>query len=143
MKYAVLGYDSEGSLDGLASEDKRALHAAHRALYDDVQAAADPSVKVIAHYRFRPPRHTTTVRLAGDEIVSVEGPSAQATEALRAVYVLDSDEPDAVLDLAAGLPAVRMGGAAEVWPIVEPSPAARERHGRGSDLDDDMTRADH
>jgi hypothetical protein len=120
MKYAVLGYDTADALGNLTAEDKRALHGAHRALHDNAQAAADSSVRVLAHYRFRPPRHTTTVRLAGDGIVSSEGPSAGAGAALRAIYLVESDDPDAVLDLASRLPAIRMGGTVEVWPLIEP-----------------------
>jgi hypothetical protein len=119
MKYALLGYDSEGSLDALAGENKRALHAAHRALHDDIQGAADSSVRVIAHYRLRPTRHTTTICLAGDDVVATEGPYAAASAALRALYLLESDDSEAVLALAAQLPAVRMGGTVEVWPLVE------------------------
>lgn len=119
MKYALLGYDAEGSLDALPPEDKRALHAAHRTLHDDFQAERTAAVNVIAHYRFRPPRLTTTLRRAGDEVPRTKGPSSEATEALRALYLLESDDPDAVLDLASQLPAVRMGGAVEVWPLTE------------------------
>jgi hypothetical protein len=128
MKYALLGYASDESLDALAPEDKRALHRRHRARHDDVQAAATPSVRVIAHYRARPPRHTTTVRLAGDEIVTSEGPSAAASDALRALYLIESNDLAAVLDLAARLPAVRVGGTVEIWPLIEPHGQAREHH---------------
>jgi hypothetical protein len=129
MKYALLGYDTEGSLDRLAAEEKRALHRAHRALHNDVQAAASSSVRVIAHYRVRAARETTTVRLAGDEVVRSEGPSAEVSDALRALYLLESADPEAVIDLAARLPAVRMGGTVEVWPLTEPAHDARGRHG--------------
>ena len=128
MKYALLGYDSEGSLDALTPEDKRALHGAHRTLHDDAHATDNSSVRVLAHYRARPPRHTTTVRLAGDDIVTSEGPSAAASDALRALYLIESDDLAAVLDLAARLPAVRMGGTVEVWPLIEPHGQAREHH---------------
>jgi hypothetical protein len=121
MKYALLGYDTDGSLDRLPPEEKRILHGAHRSLHDDVQTAGSHSVTVIAHYRFRPPGHTTTVRLTGDEIVTSEGPSAGLSGALRAIYLLESDDPDAVLDLVARLPAVRMGGTVEIWPLIEPT----------------------
>src|SRR5262249_62154215 len=114
MKYALLGYDTEGSLDDLAAEEKRALHRAHRALHDDVQAAADSSVSVIAHYRVRAPLQTMTVRLAGYEVVRSEGPSAEASDALRAVYVLESKEPDAVIARAALLPPPRLVSFVEV-----------------------------
>jgi hypothetical protein len=117
VKYALLGHDTEGSLDALPPEDKRALHRAHRKLHDDFQAEGTASVNLFAHYRFRPPQLTTTLRGAGDEVARTEGSSSEATEALRALYLLESDDPDAVLDLASKLPAVRMGGAVEVWPL--------------------------
>jgi hypothetical protein len=129
MKYALLGYDAEGSLDDLAAEERRALHRAHRALHDDIQAAANSAVTVIAHYRVRAARQTTTVRLAGDQVVRSEGPSAEASDALRALYLLESEDPDAVINLAARLPAVQMGGVVEVWPLIEPADDPRGRRG--------------
>jgi hypothetical protein len=133
MKYAVLAYDTQGSLDSLPAEEKRTLHKAHRGLHDEQQAVSALSTTVIAHYRLRPPRLTTTVHLAGDEIVKTEGPSIEASEALRALYLLESD-PDAVLDLVARLPAVRMGATVEVWPLIETDPHSR---GRRSERDPD------
>jgi len=120
MNYALLVYVSPESLRGLSPEDKRSLHGEH-------QAAA--STRVIAHYRVRPPRLATTVRVEGDQIVKTEGPSAETSERLRALYVLESDEHDAVLDFASQIPAVRLGGTVEVWPLIEPGQHARERHG--------------
>jgi len=125
VKYALLGYDPEGSLDSLDVEDKRALHRAHRALHDDAQAAST-SVSVIAHYRFRPARGATTVRRADGEIVRTKGSASETNETLRALYLVESDDPDGVLDLATSLPAVRMGGIVEVWPLTEP-----DRHTSG------------
>ena len=119
MKYALLAYDTQGSLDTLPAEDKRSLHKEHRALHDEHRAAAASSATVIAHYRLRPPRLTTTIRLAGDEIVQTEGPSVEASKGLRALYLLESDAPEPVLDLVTHLPAVRMGATVEVWPLIE------------------------
>jgi len=120
VKYALLGYDTEGSLNSLDNEDKRALHRAHRALHDDSQATASASVSVIAHYRFRPARGATTVRSADGEVVKTKGSTSETNAALRALYLVESDDSDAVLDLATSLPAVRMGGTVEVWPLIEP-----------------------
>ena len=125
MKYALLGYDTEGSLDSLDAQDKRALHRAHRALHDDVQTAAGASVIVIAHYRFRPARGATTVRRSDGEVMRTKGSSSETNEGLRALYLVESDDADAVLDLATSLPAVRMGGRVEVWPLIEPDADTR------------------
>jgi hypothetical protein len=61
--------------------------------------------------------------------VRTDGPSVETRERLRALYVVESDEADAVLDFASKLPAVRLGGAVEVWPLIEPGAHAQERHG--------------
>lgn len=118
MKYALLVYGDE-SFDRLPAEQKRSRHAAHRALHDEHEASPSATAKVVAH-RFRPPEQTTTIRLAGDEITRTHGPSGIAAVAPRALYLLESDDPAAVLDLAARLPAVRIGATAEIWPLIEP-----------------------
>ena len=128
MKYALLGYDPAGSLRELPAEEKRALHGAHRTLHDEVAAATDSPVSVIAHYRFRPRRLVTTLSLLGDQLVRTEGPATDATAGLRAIYLVESDDADAVLDLASRLPAVQMGGTVEVWPLTEPDPGEQRTH---------------
>jgi hypothetical protein len=121
MKYGLFVYVDE-SWDQLPAEERRGLHAAHRGLHNEHHASAAATVHVIGHYRLRPPAKTTTVRRIGDEIAKTQGPSAPRREALRALYLLESDDPDAILDLAARLPALRIGGTAELWPLIEPKP---------------------
>ena len=67
----------------------------------------------------RPPQKATTVRVEDDRIVKTEGPLADAREAFRALYLVEGDDRDAVHELAARIPAVRRGGAVEVWPLLE------------------------
>jgi hypothetical protein len=121
MNYAVLIYVAPESLRGLPSEDKNSLHGEHQ--------APPASVSLIAHYRLRPPRTATTIRLKGDEVVKTQGPSAETREGLRALYVLESGEQDAALEFASQHPAIRLGGTAEVWPLIEPGQHDRERQG--------------
>jgi hypothetical protein len=111
MKYALLVYDAPSSWHGLSTEQKRALHREYHAV------AASPGV--IGHYRLRPRQVTTTVRVEEDQIVKTEGPLADTRESLRAFYLLESDDHDSVLELAARIPAARTGGAVEVWPLTE------------------------
>jgi hypothetical protein len=111
MKYTVLVYVAPESLRGLAPEDRRSLHGEHQ--------PPPGSVSLIVHYRFRPPRTATTIRVNGDEVVKTEGPSTISSERLRALYVVESDEQDAALEFAGQHPAVRLGGTAEVWPLIE------------------------
>lgn len=46
-------------------------------------------------------------------------------EALRALFLLESDDVEAVLRLAGELPAIHLGGSVEVWPLIEPAPHGR------------------
>lgn len=123
MKYALLVYGHE-SWDRLPVEQKRNLHRAQRALHEEVQGSTAASASIIAHYRLRPPEQTTTLRLVGDEVTRTDGPSSAARECLRALYLLESDDPDAVFDIAIRLPAVGIGGIVEIWPLSEPDPHA-------------------
>lgn len=114
MRYALLGYDPIGALEELPAEDKRALHGGHRALHNEGPSGVD----VIAHYRFRPSRLVTTVTVRGGELVKDDGPASEASASLRALYLVEGDS-DAVVEMAGRLPAVRMGGAVDVWPLAE------------------------
>jgi hypothetical protein len=119
MKYALLAYDPEGSLDELASDDKAALHAAHSTLHKN---ETDDGATTIAHYRFRPPRLTTTVRLTADGPLRSDGPTSARSETLRALYVLEGDDLDAIVELATRLPALQHAIIIEIRPLTEPPP---------------------
>ena len=53
---------------------------------------------------------------------AIQADGASETSAtLRALYILDSDDPDAVVQLAEQLPATLQGATVEIWPLTEPS----------------------
>ena len=108
MKYAMLIYPEPGSHEGLAEEEARALTAEYLALRDDPRCVGG------AH--LQPGETATTVR-RGDLIT--DGPYADAKEVLGGYYVLEASDLDAALEFAQRIPAVRLGGAVEVRPLVE------------------------
>jgi hypothetical protein len=110
MKYALLVYDVPGFWYNVSTEQRHALHDEYQ------EVAASPPV--IGHYRLRPPQKTTTVRVEEDRIIKTKGPVADR-EHLRALYLVESDDHDAVLELAARIPAARRRGAVEIWPLTE------------------------
>jgi hypothetical protein len=121
MNYALLIYISPDQMQALSPEETRSLHGDH-------EATASTSARVLAHYRLRPPQQTTTLRRDGDTITQTEGPSSQASEGLRALYLLESNDANAILDFASHHPAVAIGGAAEVWPLIAPGRHDPEPH---------------
>ena len=74
---------------------------------------------VVGGAQLQPPETATTVRVNGGETLLTDGPFAEAKEHLGGYYLVDADNLDRALELAARIPAARMGGAIEVRPIVE------------------------
>jgi hypothetical protein len=53
------------------------------------------------------------------ETLITDGPFADTKEVFGGYYVLEADDLDAALEIAARLPAARLGGSVEVRPMVE------------------------
>jgi hypothetical protein len=66
-----------------------------------------------------PPETATTVRVEDGATLTTDGPFVEMKEALGGYLFLDADDLDAAIELAARIPAARMGGAIEVRPIAE------------------------
>ena len=65
------------------------------------------------------PQTATTVRVQDGKTLTTDGPFVEIKEAIGGYFVLEADDLDAAIELAAQIPAARMGGAIEVRPIVE------------------------
>lgn len=66
-----------------------------------------------------PPETATTVRVQDGRALTTDGPFVAVEEAIGGYLLLEADGLDAAIDLAARIPAARLGGAIEVRPIVE------------------------
>src|SRR5215217_4173270 len=64
------------------------------------------------------PETATTVRVQGGKTLTTDGPFVEIKEAVGGYCFFESDDLDAAIELAARIPAARMGGAVEVRPIV-------------------------
>jgi hypothetical protein len=69
--------------------------------------------------QLQPAETATTVRVQDGRTLTTDGPFAETKEALGGYYLFEADDLDAAIELAARIPAVRMGGAVEVRPVVE------------------------
>ena len=61
----------------------------------------------------------TTVRVNDGETLTTDGPFATTKEALGGYLLFEADDLDAAIELAARIPAARLGGAVEVRPLTE------------------------
>ncbi len=67
----------------------------------------------------QPPDTATTVRVQDGRTLTTDGPFAELKEAIGGYGFFEADDLDAAIELAARIPAARMGGAVEVRPMVE------------------------
>jgi hypothetical protein len=61
----------------------------------------------------------TTVRVEDGRTLTTDGPFPETKEALGGYYLLEADDLDQAIEMAARIPAARMGGAVEVRPLVQ------------------------
>jgi hypothetical protein len=67
----------------------------------------------------QPAETATTVRVDDGQTLTTDGPFVTVKEALNGYLLFEADDLDAAIELAARIPAARLGGAVEVRPIME------------------------
>jgi hypothetical protein len=82
-------------------------------------AAIRDTPGVVTGEQLAAPETATTVRVADGQTLTTDGPFAETKEALGGYFILDADDLDAAVALAARVPAARYGGAVEIRPLVE------------------------
>jgi hypothetical protein len=111
VQYAILIYEKPGATDGFSDDERRALTGEYVAI------ARDP--RIVGTGRLQPVETATTVRVQDGATLVTDGPFADTKEVFGGYYVLEADELDSALAIAARLPAARLGGSVEVRPMVE------------------------
>jgi hypothetical protein len=111
MKYALLIYDLPGNYDDLTDSEREAVSGEYFAISEapDVYGGA----------QLRPTETATTVRVEDGQTLTTDGPFADTKEFLGGYYLLEANDLDRAIELAARVPAARMGGSVEIRPIVE------------------------
>ncbi len=111
MKYALLIYPKPGSHEALGEDEAKAVSAEYWAFRDDPRCLGG------AH--LQPIETATTVRGDGGRNLITDGPYADTKEVLGGYFVFEASDLDEALEVAQRIPAVRLGGAVEVRPLVE------------------------
>src|SRR6476660_3540442 len=113
MKYLLQNYPgrSREMLERLSPDERQAIV--------DEYLAIGRSPGVVGGHQLQPVETATTVRVQNGETLLTDGPFVDAKEHLGGYLVVEADDLDAVLALAARIPAARMGGAVKVRPLVE------------------------
>ncbi|MFI7132368.1 YciI family protein [Nonomuraea sp. NPDC050153] len=111
MKYALLINERPGAYDGLTAGERAAITAEYVELMRDE--------RMISGERLQPAGTATTVRVQGGRTLVTDGPFADTKEIFGGFYIVEAADLDDALELAARVPAARLGGSVEVRPLVE------------------------
>jgi hypothetical protein len=112
VKYALLIYSrtTDAEWAALSDDEKAAVYAEYAAVSD--------SPSVIGGHELHPAATATTVRVQDGKTLTTDGPFAETKDVLGGLFVVEADDIDTALEVAAHIPAAR-NGAIEVRPIVE------------------------
>ena len=118
MKYMLLIHQGTTPTPGtrrpgssLSEDEQKAVFAAYKAINE--------TPGVTPGLQMEPPETATTVRVQDGKTLTTDGPFVEIKEAIGGYLFFEADDLDAAIELAARIPAARMGGAIEVRPIVE------------------------
>ena len=117
MKYLLLIQHGDSPLPGsaeweaLSAEEQMTIAADYRAVSQS--AGVTPGVWM------EPPDAATTVRVENTKTLTTDGPFVAVKEALGGYLFFEAENLDAAIELAARIPAARLGGAVEIRPVKE------------------------
>ena len=113
MKYLMLIHHGQSleKWETLSEDEKGALYGAWKAINE--------TPGVTPGLQLEPAEMATTVRVRDGKTLTTDGPFAETKEAIGGYLLLEADDLDAAIELAARIPAASMGGAVEVRPIAQ------------------------
>ena len=114
MKYMMLihtGREIRDKFDNLSEVEQKQI--------SDEYFAIRQEPGILAGHQLHLEDTATTVRVQDGRTLTTDGPFIEMKEALGGYYLYEADNLDAAIELAARIPAARMGGAIEVRPVVE------------------------
>jgi hypothetical protein len=118
MKYMLLIHQADTPTPRDPEAWAKLSEDEQNAVYRDYQAINE-TPGVTSGLQLQDPETATTVRVENGETLTTDGPFVAVKEAIGGYLIFEADDLDAAIELAARIPAARLGGAIEVRPIAE------------------------
>jgi hypothetical protein len=112
MKYLLLIYEKESVYADMSEAEQGKLFGEYMQLTSDLGAAG----KLLGGDPLQPVATASTVRVRNGKSLVTDGPFAEAKEQLGGYYLVDAENLDDALAIAARIPGARYGGV-EVRPV--------------------------
>ena len=110
MKYIMLIYQGPAleRQAALPEEEQKQVYADYQGINQTPGVTPGPPMGL--------PENATTVRVEGGKTLTTDGPFVGMKEAVGGWFILEADDLDAAIEVAARVPAARYGGAVEIRP---------------------------
>jgi hypothetical protein len=110
MKYIMLIYQGDAikRQAGLTEEEQKKVYADYQGINQMPGVTTVPPMGL--------PENATTVRVESGRTLTTDGPFVGMKEAVGGLFILEADDLDAAIEVAARVPAARYGGAVEIRP---------------------------
>jgi hypothetical protein len=122
MKYLCLVYDDERNLDAMSDGELEGLVAQCLAVDEEFRKSG----QVIASEALQPVQTATTVRVRNGKVSTVDGPFAETKEQLGGFFLIDAQDLDEAIQVAAKIPSARLGSieVRPIWDLRQQEPRA-------------------
>jgi hypothetical protein len=122
MKYLCLVYDDERNLDAMSNGEFEGLVAQCLAVDEELRKSG----RVIASEALQPVQTATTVRVRNGKVSTVDGPFAETKEQLGGFFLIDAQDLDEAIQVAAKIPSARLGSIElrPIWDLRQQEPRA-------------------
>jgi hypothetical protein len=118
MKYMLLIHQGDAATPRDPNAWERLSEDEQKAVYAEYMAINE-TPGVTSGLQLQSAETATTVRVQDGKTLTTDGPFVAIKEAIGGYFVFETDNLDSAIELAARVPAARMGGAVEVRPVVE------------------------
>lgn len=110
MKYVALIYqgNAQERQAALSEEEQKQVYAEYQGINETPGVTPVPPLG--------PAENATTVRIEDGKTLITDGPFIGMKEAVGGAFILEADDLDAAIEVAARVPAARYGGAVEIRP---------------------------
>jgi hypothetical protein len=113
MRYLLQIYSA-----GMVDEFERLSAHEQEAIREELRAL-ERLPAVVGAARLQPVETATTVRVENGQTLLTDGPFVDAKEHVGGFAIVEADDLDEALEIAARTPIARLGGAIEVRPLAE------------------------
>jgi hypothetical protein len=122
MKYLCLIYENEKAWETMPPAESEAIMNEYFTFTETIRQNG----KLVSGEALQPTATATTVRVRNGKVSTTDGPFAETKEQLGGFYMIEAQDLNEAIQVAAKIPSARLG-AIEVRPVVDFSAEAAKR----------------